>query len=136
MKRAIMALTLAAIVGAGVYGLAASLSVTSGSLGAGNATVAACQSATINATWDATYSSSAPGYQATTVHLQHVDETAAKCGGKDYKVTVTGAGNAALGTEATGTLPTNAGGADSTVDITLTGVSAASVTGVHVTIAG
>ena len=35
----------------GIYALAASLNVTSDNLGAGTATVAACQSATLNATY-------------------------------------------------------------------------------------
>ena len=98
MKRAILAVAIAAIVGTGVYGLAASLNVSSGTLGAGSATVAACQSATINVTYDTTYSSSVPGYQTTTVHLQHVDQTT--CGGKAYSVTLADGSNAVLGSSA------------------------------------
>jgi len=133
MKRAIMAVAIAAIFGTGVYGLAASLSVTSASLGAGSATVAACQSTTINVTYTPTYTSSLPGYDATTVTLNGVDESAGHCQSKSYKVTLTGAANASLG-EQTGTTGTTGTGA--TEAMTFTGVSAAAVTGVQVTITG
>jgi hypothetical protein len=134
MKRAVIAIALAAVIGTGIYGLAASLNVTSDTLGAGSAAVAACQSGTINVTWASTYSSSVPGYQATTVTLNGIDTTSTptNCGGKAYKVVVTDASNAVLGSEATGTLPSSG----TTKAITLTGVSAASVANVHVTITG
>jgi hypothetical protein len=132
MKRAILAVTLAAIVGAGVYGLAASLNVTSGTLGAGTATVAACQAGTINVTYTSAYSASAPGYQATQVTLNGLDTSAGACGGKAFKVTLTDSADAVLGTEATGTIPSSG----TTASSTFTGVAASAVEGVHVTIAG
>jgi len=134
MKRAIMAVAIAAIVGTGVYGLAASLGVTSDTLGAGSATVAACQSTAVNVKYVASYSASAPvGYQATTVTLNGVDESVGKCDSKSYKVTLTGAANASLG-EQVGT--TGTAGVGSVESMNFSGVSAASVTGVHVTITG
>jgi len=137
MKRAILAITIAAIVGAGTYGLAASLGVSSDTLGAGSATVAACQptaSGNINVSYVAGYSATAPvGYQATTVKLNNVDESTGNCDSKKYRVTLTGAGNAPLG-EQTGT--TGATGANSTESMTFSGVSAVSVTGVQVVITG
>src|SRR5258708_33429984 len=110
MKRAIMAITIAAIIGTGVYGLAASLGVSSDTLGAGSAAVAACQSGTINVKYVATYSASVPGYQATTVTLNGVDESTGQCDNKSFKVTLTGAGNASLGQQ-TGTTGTSGTGA-------------------------
>jgi len=133
MKRAILAITIAAVVGTGIYGLAASLGVSSDTLGSGSAVVAACQSATINVAYDSTYA--ATGYQATTVHLQHVDETAAKCGGKSYKVRLADGSGTALGAEGSGTV-TASTNTDATEDVTFSGVSAASVAKVNVVFAG
>ena len=64
--------------------------------------------------------------------MNGLDETAGACGGKSVQVTLTGTSNASLG-EGTGTLPTGSG---TTYDLTFSGVSASSVTGVHVLIAG
>jgi len=133
MKRAILAITIAAVVGTGIYGLAASLGVSSDTLGAGSAVVAACQSATINVAYDSSYTTS--GYQTTTVHLQHVDETAAKCGGKTYKVRLADSSNNALGAEGSGSVTASLN-TNATEDVTFTGVSAASVAKVNVVFVG
>jgi hypothetical protein len=132
MKRALIAIVIAAIIGGGVYGLAASLNVSSATLGAGSVAVAACQSGTVNVTYAASYSSSVPGYQATTVTLNGLDESSSACGGKAFKVTLTGTSNTSLG-EQTGTTSTGAG---TTEALTFSGVSASAVTGVHVVITG
>lgn len=132
MKRAIIAIALAAVIGTGIYGLAASLNVTSDTLGAGSAVVAACQTGAINVTYATTYSASQPGYQATTVTLNGLDTSSGACGGKSFKVALTDSSNAILGSEATGSLPTTG----TTKAISFTGVSAASVANVHVTITG
>ena len=133
MKRMLIALGIAGVIFAGVYGLAASLNVSSATLGAGNAAVAACQSGTVDVTYTPTYSASATaGYRATTVTLNDLDLTSGACGGKSYKVTLTGASDASLG-EQSGALPTSAA---TTEALTFSGVSAAAVTGVHVTIYG
>jgi hypothetical protein len=134
MKRTITAIFAGVLVFATVYGFAASLSVTSDSLGAGTSAVAACQSTAVNATYGPTYQSGLPGYEATTVTINGLDETAPKCGGKAIRVTLTGPGasNASLG-EQTATLPT---GAVTTQAFTFTGVKASEVTGLHVVISG
>jgi hypothetical protein len=136
MKRTLVALLVGAVLFGSIYALAASLTVTSATLGAGNTAVAACQSGTVNVTYSGnTYGSTSPaGYKTTTVTLNGLDETAGACGGKAVKVTLTGPGlsNASLG-EGTGTLPTGSG---TTYDLTISGVSASDVTGVHVLIAG
>jgi hypothetical protein len=131
MKRILMALGVAGVVFGGVFGLAASLNVSSATLGSGTAAVAACQSGTVNVTYTPTYSSSAPGYQATTVTLNGLDTAGSACGSKSYKVSLTDASNASLG-EQTGTTPSTG----TTTALTFTGVSAAAVTGVHVSIYG
>jgi hypothetical protein len=134
MKRALTAAAAGLLVFAVVYGFAAGLSVTSASLGAGTSTVAACQAGALNATYTPTYQSGLPGYEATTVTVNGLSETAANCGGKAIRVTLTGPGasNASLG-EQTATLPT---GAATTQAFTFAGVKASDVTGVHVVISG
>ena len=134
MKRTLTAIFAGILVFATVYGFAASLTVTSASLGAGTTAVAACQSTALNATYTPTYQSALPGYESTTVTVNGLDETAPKCGSKPIRVTLTGPGasNASLG-EQTATLPTGVG---TTQAFTFTGVKAADVTGLHVVISG
>ena len=105
---------------------AASLSVSSGSLSAGNATVASC-----NSTAHVTYNTApaAGDYQVTTAPVT----TAASCAGMSYRVTLFGASNATLG-EVTGTLDATTGAA--LPDFTSAAVSASAVTGVSVVITG
>ena len=132
MKRALIAVGVSGVVFAGVYGLAASLGVSSGTLGAGSSVVAACQAGTINVTYTASYSATAPaGYRATTVTLNNLDTAASACGSKSVKVTLTGpsGSDASLG-EQTGTTPASG----TTMPLTFTGVNAADVTGIYVTI--
>jgi hypothetical protein len=118
---------LAAVFGS-VYGLAASLGLTSDTLGANQVVVAACQGGTLNATYTSTYSSSQPGYQVTTVTMTGLQSG---CYSKAYKVTLSGAGNTSLG-EGTGTTPASG----TSFAVTFTGVNAASVTGIAVVISG
>lgn len=134
MKRSLIAIFAGILVFATVYGFAASLTVTSASLGAGTSAVAACQSTALNITYTPTYQSTLPGYESTTVTVNGLDETAPKCGGKGIRVTLTGPGasNASLG-EQTATLPT---GVATTQALTFTGVKASDVTGLHVVISG
>jgi hypothetical protein len=127
-KRLAIALAGGATIFGGVYGLAASLSLTSDTLGAGQAVVAACQSTAMNATYTSTYSSTTPGYNATTVTLTGLTSS---CYSKAYRVTVSDASNVSLA-EATGTTPSTG----STLIVTLTNDSAASVGGVAVVISG
>jgi hypothetical protein len=131
LKRALVGAGVATAVFGGVYGLAASLSVNSDSLGAGSSAVAACQAGTVSVGYTSTYSAAVPGYQATNVTLGNLDTTAGGCGGKAVKVTLTGAANGSLG-EYTGTVPSSG----STMSLAASGISASSVTGVHVVIAG
>jgi hypothetical protein len=112
-----------------VYGLAASLSLTSDSLGAATTTVAACQAATLNATYTSTYSATSPGYTVGTVTVTGL---AATCYSKPYKITLSGAASASLG-ESTGTTP--ASGTSFSAAFA-PAVSAASVTAVNLVISG
>jgi hypothetical protein len=126
MKRSLLALLAGVVVFGAVLGLAASLNLTTDTLGAGNATVAACQATPLNTSYTTTYVAGQPGYQVTTVTVSGV---AATCQNKAYKLTLSGAANASLG-EQTGTTPATT---------TFTGaftVNAASVTGVSLVISG
>ena len=112
-----------------VYGLAASLNLTSDGLGAATTTVAACQATALNATYTSTYSATAPGYTVGTVTVTGL---AATCYSKAYKVTLSGAAGASLG-EATGTTP--ASGTSFSASFA-PAVTAASVTAINLVISG
>ena len=129
MKRALIAAVAGLMTFGIVYGAAASLNLTSDSLGAATTTVAACQSATLNATYTTTYSSSTPGYTVGTVTVTGL---AATCYSKAYKMTLGGAASVSLG-EATGTTPATG----TTFSATFApAVNAASVTAINVEISG
>jgi len=133
MKRGITALVVGATLFASVYAVAAGLSLSGGTLGAGSMAVSACQAGTVSVAYTPSYNSSVPGYQATTVTLGNLDTSSGGCGGKAARVTLTGPGasNASLG-EQTATVPSSG----TTMDFTFSGVKASDVTGVHVVISG
>lgn len=129
MKRVLTAIVVGLITFSGIYGLAASLNLTSDGLGAGNATVAACQAGALNATYSTTYSATTPGYTLGTVTVTGLAST---CYAKPYKITLSGSGNVSLG-EATGTTPSTGTSFAATFS---PAVSAASVTGISVVLSG
>jgi hypothetical protein len=129
MKRIVAAIVAAVLTFSVVYGLAASLNLTSDGLGAATTTVAACQAGAMNATYTSAYSASAPGYAVGTVTVTGL---AATCYSKPYKITLSGAASASLG-EATGTTPASGTSFSATFS---PAVAAASVTGVNLVISG
>jgi hypothetical protein len=129
MKRLIAAAVAGLVTFGGVYGLAASLNLTSDSLGSANAVVAACQATAMNATYTSTYSAAAPGYTVGTVTVTGL---ASGCYSKAYKVTLATTANASLG-EATGTTPASGTSFSATFS---PAVNAASVTNFAVVISG
>jgi hypothetical protein len=129
MKRRLAAIVAALLTFGVSYGLAASLNLTTDSLGAATTTVAACQAGALNATYASTYAAGTPGYTVATVTVTGL---AATCYSKPYKVTLSGAGNASLG-EATGTTPATGTSFAATFS---PAVSGASVTGVSLVISG
>jgi len=123
----VLAAVVASIVFAGVYGFAASLSLTSSGLGAGNAVVAACGSG-ITAAYTTAYSATIPGYSVSQVNLASIP---AACLSKTYRIQLTGAAGATVGAEMTGTLPASG----TTANISTSGnVDASLVTGVSVVV--
>jgi hypothetical protein len=114
-----------------VAGMAASLNLTSDSLGSATTVVAACQAGAMNATYTSTYTAAAPG-PGYTVGTVTITGLAATCYSKPYKVTLSTAAGASLG-EATGTTPASG----TTIVVTFSPVvSAASVTAINVVISG
>lgn len=126
MKRILGAVLAGLLVFGVVAGLAASLNLTSDTLGAATTSVAACQATALNATYTTTYTAATPAYTVGTVT---VNGLAATCFSKAYKITLAGAANASLG-EATGTTPA----AGTSFSATFTAINAASVTGISVVI--
>jgi hypothetical protein len=126
-KRLLVPLVAGVVTFGAVTAFAATLNVTSKSLGSGNATVAGCN-ATAAVSYTTTYSASLPGYKVATAPVT----TAAGCATMAYKVTLTGTSNASLA-EVTGTL--DAAGA-AAPDFSSSNVAASAVTGVSVVITG
>ena len=110
-----------------VTAFAATLSVSSKSLSAGNATVASCN-ASAQVSYNTAYAASLPGYKVTTAPVT----TAGGCASMSYKVTLTGAANASLG-EITGTLD---GTGAASPDFSASNIAASAVTGVSVAVTG
>src|SRR3954451_18959616 len=96
--RFLLPLVVGVLVFGAVTAFAATLNVSSKSLGSGNGTVTSCN-ASAQVTYNTSYASTIPGYKVTTAPIT----TAATCSGLSYKVTLTGASSAALG-EVTGLL--------------------------------
>ena len=134
-RRPVLGLTLAAIAFATVFAFAASLTVASDTLGAGNSVVASCDTDGVTTSYATEYDSSL-GYKVTSVTVSDLGLNAGitngACAGKAIKVELTGSSDTAL-EEETATLATPGTGS-----ATLTGfsTSAESVTGVHVVISG
>lgn len=114
-RRALIALIVGIMVFAIVFAVAASLSVTSSSLGAGTGTVASCDTNGVATSFDTTYDAAAVGYEVTTVHVTGIATPG--CDGLTMKVTLVGAGDASLA-EQTVTLATPAA---SPTDLTFSG---------------
>jgi hypothetical protein len=127
VKRLLIAVVIGLAVFGAVMAFAASLNLTSKSLAAGNSAVTACNaSATIS--YNTQYSSTLPGYQVTTAPVT----SAATCNGMSYTATLTGAGNASIGS-VTGALSATG---TASPDFTSQNVNAANVTGVSLVISG
>jgi hypothetical protein len=110
-----------------VTAFAATLSVSSKSLGAGNANVASCN-ASAQVSYNTAYSASLPGYKVSTTPVT----TAVGCATMSYKVTLTGTANASLA-ELTGTLDATGAAAP---DFSSNNIAASAVTGVSVAVTG
>jgi hypothetical protein len=104
-RRVLIAFIVGIMVFATVFAVAASLSVTSSSLGAGTGTVASCDTNGVVTSFTTTYDAAAVGYEVTTVHVTGIATPG--CDGLTMKVTLIGAGDVSLA-EQTVTLATPA----------------------------
>jgi hypothetical protein len=126
-KRYLVPVSVGVVVFGSVTAFAATLNVSSKSLGAGNATVASCNSSA-SVSYTTAYASALPGYRVATAPVI----TAAGCSGMAFKVTLSGASGAALG-EVSGTLDSTGAAAP---DFSASNISAAAITGVSVVVSG
>lgn len=129
MKRVLMILVAGALTFGTVYGFAASLNLTTDSLGAAQSVVAACQSGSLTATYTVTYSAAEPGYRVGAVTVTGLESG---CYSKAYKITLADSGDSSLG-EATGTTPASGTSFNATFS---PAVGAAAVEGISVVISG
>jgi hypothetical protein len=97
-KKWLLAVIAAAVVGSGAYAFAATLTTTSGTLGAGNTTVTSCTSDSARATYTTAYDANltAGHFAVATVTLTFGVGTTCTTGDK-LEVVLTGASNAAVG---------------------------------------
>jgi len=126
-RKVLLAAVAGVTVFGGAYGLAASLGLTTDTLGSAETVVAACQAGAMNVTYTPSYSSALPGYNVTAMTITGLQSG---CYSKNYRVTVSGAASASLA-EVTGTAPTSG----TTIALTVS-ASAASITGVAVVFEG
>ena len=130
-QRLVVAAIAGIVVFATVFAVAASLSITATSLGAGTATVASCDPDGVATAFDTAYSAAAGGYEVSTVHITGIATPA--CDGLTMKVTLIGAGDASLA-EQTVTLATPAAN-PTNLNFATADVLAASVVKISVVIA-
>jgi hypothetical protein len=123
-KRILIALAVASLAFVSVFAMAASLNVTSPSLGADSETVSSCDTDGVSTTYGNSFSSGS--YKVTSVTVSGIADA---CGPKGLKVTLATAAGAAVGGEGTvATLSSSwAGTADArTVTVTLASAADAS----------
>lgn len=102
-KRYLFATLAAGVVFAAAYGFAAALNLTTTTLGAKTAAVAACQSGTLSVAYTPAYASGIPGYDPGTVTVSGLTST---CYSMPYRITVSNGSGTSLA-EVTGTTPSS-----------------------------
>src|SRR3954449_8633964 len=106
VKKFLVPLGVGVVVFGSVTAFAASLGVSSTSLGAGNGTVASCN-ATANVSYTSAFDTTSHVYELATTTVNTVAGSPSACSGKTYKITFLDSSNAPVGTEVTGTLAAN-----------------------------
>jgi hypothetical protein len=127
-KRLLIALLAGGAVFATVFGVAASLTVNSDTLGAGSDAVASCDD-NVDVSYTVAWDDTDKRFEVTQVKVSNIDQG---CSGQELTVQLTGSGGAAL-SGATGSTPI--GGTSATVNIG-TPPAASAVEDVHVVITG
>ena len=132
MKKFLVPVGVGVVVFGSVTAFAATLNVSSSSLGAGNGTVATCNSAA-SVTYTSAFDATTHVYDLGTTTVATVAGTPSACSGKSYKITFMDASNTPVGTEVTGTLDTNGG---DTKDVSAQAIPASSIGKLAVVITG
>jgi hypothetical protein len=131
VKKYLIPIVAGVVVFGSVTAFAASLTITNSSLGAGNATVASCNSSA-TVTYNTVTTTNVNTHKVTTAPVT----SGVGCAGMAYKVSLLGASNAVLG-EVAGTLSSVSGSeGTATPDFTADNIAAVSVVGVAVVITG
>lgn len=130
-KRLILALVIGGVVFATVVGMAASLgTVTAKDLGAGNSTVASCDTDGVSVSYSTSYDGASGRYEVASVTVDGIADT---CDGQTLTVVLADSAGAQLA-EGSVTVPVD--GAATTASVTLANPPAASaVENVHIVIA-
>ena len=133
MKRNILIKLLAALtVGGLVFAMAATLSVSSGGVGAGDTTVASCDTDGVSTAYTTAWDATDKRYEITTVTVGGLADA---CDDKTIKVSLTDSTGASIGAGTAANITVDSILTDTTEAVTLTTApSAARTTGVHVTI--
>ena len=133
-NKLVLAVLGAAIIGSGAYAFAATLGVSGGTLQAGNAAVASCQTDNLDTSFTTTYGTS--GYVVQHVVVSNIN---AACVGKKLNVTLTDGSSAVLGTgnvtQTIGAVVAPATTGTETIDVSSQSIAAADVENVDAAIA-
>ena len=130
-RKPILALVVGAVVFSSAFAFAATLSVTSNTLGAGNAAVTSCATG-VTTSYAVAYDSTIPGYKVSGVT---VTGTLTSCSGKSATVDLVNSSNTSLG-QMTHTITAGEASGGS-FSLTPSGsINAANVANVHAVIAG
>jgi hypothetical protein len=132
MKKYLVPLGVGVVVFGSVTAFAASLTVNSTSLGAGNGTVASCN-ASANVSYTSAFDATAHAYELATTTVTTVAGSPSACSGKAYKITFLDASDAQVGSEVTGTIAANG---NDTATVTSQHIAASSVANLAVVITG
>ena len=132
MKKFLVPVGVGVVVFGSVTAFAATLNVSSSSLGAGNTNVDPCN-ATANVSYTSAFDTTSHVYELATTTVTTVAGTPSVCSGKAYKITFMDTNNAQVGAEVTGTIS-----ADGTHTATVTSqhIAAGSVAKLAVVITG
>ena len=126
-RKPILALVIGAVAFSTAVAFAASLTVSSNSLGAGNAAVASCDTDGVSIAYSPSYDAALPGFTVSSVSVSNI---AAGCNGRTLQVDVVGADSASL---ASGTATISG----TSASVTLSGSPDANeIANVHAVIAG
>lgn len=132
MKKFLIPVAVGVVVFGSVTAFAATLDVSSSSLGAGNGTVSSCNGSA-SVSYTSAFDSTSHVYELASTTVTTVAGTPSACAGKSYKVTFMDGSDATVGSEVTGTLDTN--GSD-TKTVTSQHIAAGSVAKLAVVITG